>query len=64
MAKIEDIGMYAGGLKTQEKESCGWVLANFGGGLWKECIEWGLTGQGEEVSMEDIKRIANIFIQI
>ena len=61
LAKVEDIGMYAGGLKMQEKQSCDWVLSFFGGELWKECIEWDLTGQGEEVSMEDIKRIANVF---
>lgn len=61
LARVEDIGMYAGGLNTQEKESCDWVLANFGGELWKECMEWDLTGQGEEVSMEELKRIADIF---
>jgi hypothetical protein len=60
LARVEDIGMYAGGLKTQEKEVCDWVLANFGGGLWKECMEWNLTGYGEEISMEDIKRIASL----
>lgn len=64
LARVEDIGTYAGGLKDKEKESCDWVLANFGNRLWKECIEWDLTGHGEEVSMEEIKRIANIFTPI
>lgn len=61
LARVEDIGLYIDGLKDEEKRSCDWVMANFGGGLWKECIEWDLTGHGEEVSMEDIKRIANVF---
>ena len=61
LANIEDIGTYAGGVKDKEKESCKWVVANFGGGLWKECVEWDLTGHGEQVTVEDIKRIADVF---
>ena len=61
LARVEDIGLYIDGLKDEEKRSCDWVLSFFGGGLWEECMEWNLTGHGEQVSMEDIKRIANIF---
>ena len=61
LTRVEDIGLYIDGLKDEEKRSCDWVLANFGGELWKECIEWGLTGHGEEANMDDIKRIANVF---
>ena len=58
LADAKDIGTYKGGLKDAEKECCDWVLANFGEALWKQCREWNLTGHGEEISMEDIKRIA------
>ena len=58
LATVEDIGMYAGGLSKEEKRGCEWVLAHFGEALWKECVEWGLTGHGEQISMEDISRIA------
>lgn len=58
LARVEDSGIYAGPLKDDEKESCDWVLGHFGDGLWRECIEWDLTGAGEEVSMEEIKKIA------
>ena len=61
LARVEDIGLYIDGLKDEEKRSCDWVLGILAGELWKECIEWDLTGHGELVSMDEIKRIANIF---
>lgn len=62
LASAHAIGTYGGGLKDAEKESCDWVMANFGGGLWRQCREWNLTGHGEEITMEDIKRIAALLL--
>ena len=58
MARVEDIGTYEGGLSNDEERCCDWVLGHFGEALWKECVEWNLTGHGEQISMEDIQRIA------
>lgn len=53
LAKVEDIGAYAGDLTDKEKESCDWALANFGEmtgeNLARLCKEWDLTGSGEEI---------------
>lgn len=58
LAKVEDIGAYEGGLSNEEERCCDWVLGNFGEALWKECVEWDLTGHGELISMKDIEKIA------
>lgn len=65
LATVEDIGAYAGGLDGKEKQSCDWVLANFGEmrgeNLARLCKEWGLTGNGEEIDPALLHSISKRF---